>query len=75
TSVTSRLSYPILEPREWYETEEMNVVFSCGHVVLDGKLFVYYGASDKYVAVAYADFDELVGELLKNSNSRETASP
>jgi predicted GH43/DUF377 family glycosyl hydrolase len=65
TTVISRLEYPILEPREWYETEGVRVVFSCGHVVLDGKLLVYYGASDKYLAVAYVDVDELLGELLK----------
>ncbi len=65
TTVISRLSYPILEPREWYEIEGVWVVFSCGHVVLDGKLLVYYGASDKYLAVAYVDVDELLGELLK----------
>ncbi len=69
TTVLSRLDYPILEPREWYETEGVRVVFSCGHVVLDGKLVVYYGASDKYVAVAYADLDELVGELLKHADA------
>ncbi|MCX8185455.1 MAG: hypothetical protein RMI56_03220 [Sulfolobales archaeon] len=68
TSVISRLDQPILEPTEWYETEGISVVFSCGHVVLDGKLFVYYGASDKYLAVAYIDLDELVGELLKYSD-------
>ncbi len=68
TTVLSRLEYPILEPREWYETEGMRVVFSCGHVVLDGKLVVYYGASDKYVAAAHGDLDELVGELLKRAD-------
>lgn len=69
TTVISRLDYPILEPTEWYETEGVNVIFSCGHVVLDGKLYVYYGASDKYVAVAYADLGELVEELLKYSDA------
>lgn len=68
TSVIARLDYPILEPKEWYETEGISVVFSCGHVVLDGRLLVYYGASDKYLAVAYGDLSELVGELLKHSD-------
>lgn len=68
TSTISRLDYPILEPSEWYETEGINVVFSCGHIVLDGKLLVYYGAADKYLAVAHADMDELVGELLRYSD-------
>ncbi|MEM0285101.1 MAG: hypothetical protein QXU85_05665 [Sulfolobales archaeon] len=69
TTIISRLEYPILEPTEWYETEGISVVFSCGHVVIDNKLVVYYGASDKYLAVAYGDLDELVGELLKQQGA------
>ncbi|MEM1619557.1 MAG: hypothetical protein QXU97_05505 [Fervidicoccaceae archaeon] len=65
TTVLARLPYPLLEPREWYERDGGDIVFSCGHVILDGRLYVYYGASDKYLAVASVDFGELVGELLR----------
>jgi len=66
TTVLARLPYPILEPKEWYEVEDIPVVFSNGHVVMDGKLYLYYGASDKYLAVAVVDLDDLVGDLLKH---------
>jgi len=67
TSVLSRLSYPILEPKEQYEKEGEvnNVVFTDGCVLIDDTLFVYYGAADKYIGVATIEFTELVGELLK----------
>ena len=67
TVVLSRLPYPILEPKEWYEREGEvnNVVFTDGCVLLDDTLYVYYGAADKYVGVATIEFTELVGELLK----------
>ena len=55
--VIYRCEDPILEPREEYEREGVspNVVFSCGAVVRDKKLILYYGAADKYICVATAD--------------------
>ncbi|MFH1327884.1 MAG: glycosidase [Candidatus Bathyarchaeota archaeon] len=48
---------PIFEPKEKYE---QNIVFSCGAVVMDGKLFIYYGAADRVIGVATADVSELL---------------
>lgn len=44
----------ILEPKEKYEKEGMipNVVFTCGVVVIEGTIFVYYGGADTVVGVA-----------------------
>ena len=69
-TVRARLPYPILEPKEWYEREGIvnEVVFCNGHVLIDDTLFIYYGAADKYIGIAYLDFNELVGELLKYSD-------
>jgi predicted GH43/DUF377 family glycosyl hydrolase len=53
----SRLKQPIFEPREDYER---SIVFCCGAVPVDGKLFVYYGANDGIVGVATADLSELL---------------
>ncbi len=39
-------------------------VFPCGKVVIDSKLFVYYGAADKYVALATCELSELFDYLL-----------
>lgn len=56
---------PILEPDVWYENEgyKSGVIYSCGAVVKDGKLFVYYGGADTVSCVATADLDKFLEEL------------
>ncbi|RKY58302.1 MAG: glycosidase [Candidatus Latescibacterota bacterium] len=65
--VIARSPYPILEPEESYEKvgDIPNVVFPTGAVVLDGELFVYYGAADKVCCVATAPLEDLVDFVLK----------
>ena len=55
--VEARCDEPILEPAEDYELSGIvpNVVFSCGAVVIEDKLFLYYGAADKVISVAVGD--------------------
>lgn len=55
----------LLEPEKPYETKGLynGVVFPCGNIVKDGKLFVYYGGADKYVGLATCDFEELLDYL------------
>ena len=62
-------SQPILEPEEWYENEgyKYGVVYSCGAVVKDGELFVYYGGADKVSCVATANLDAFLKELMRSS--------
>ncbi|MEA4883699.1 MAG: glycosidase [Clostridia bacterium] len=57
TKVIHRQSEPILEPELEWEREGWvsNVVFSCGQIVTDGKVYVYYGAADTCIGVAVAD--------------------
>ncbi|HEX77658.1 MAG TPA: glycosidase [Dehalococcoidia bacterium] len=52
--VLERCDEPILEPVEEYERSGTtpNVVFSCGAIVVDNKLVLYYGAADKVIGVA-----------------------
>ncbi|OGI95734.1 hypothetical protein A2917_00230 [Candidatus Nomurabacteria bacterium RIFCSPLOWO2_01_FULL_42_17] len=63
---------PILEPDEWYENEgyKEGVVYSCGAIIKDGKLFVYYGGADKVSCVATADLDKFLQELTQRSGSK-----
>jgi len=63
---------PILEPDEWYENEgyKSGVVYSCGAVVKDGELFVYYGGADKVSCVATANLDKFLKELIHSSASK-----
>ena len=64
-TVLARTADPIFEPLERYEQEGTiaNVVFSCGMVVRDDTLFLYYGAADKVLAVATASLKHIVNAL------------
>jgi predicted GH43/DUF377 family glycosyl hydrolase len=57
---------PILEPDLWYENEgyKAGVVYSCGAIIKDKKLFVYYGGADKVSCVATADLEKFLKELM-----------
>jgi predicted GH43/DUF377 family glycosyl hydrolase len=56
----------IMQPEQDYEIKGYyrGCVFPCGKVVIDGMLFVYYGAADKYVGLATCRLDELLEYLL-----------
>jgi len=70
TKVLYRSSHPILEPLVHYENSgfKPGVVYPCGAVVIEGKLIVYYGASDTFIAAAVADLNEFL-DSLKFDNS------
>ena len=57
----------IMEPEFDFETQGYynGCVFPTGICVVEGKAYVYYGAADKFVCVATADFDKLVEEVYK----------
>jgi beta-1,2-mannobiose phosphorylase / 1,2-beta-oligomannan phosphorylase len=63
--IVARLNYPILEPEKDYENTGLRpeTVFSCGSVVIKDKLFVYYGAGDQVVCVAWVEVDRLINEF------------
>lgn len=63
--VTHRTRDWILQPEKDYELEGPypGVCFPCGKVVIDGKLFVYYGGADKYVGVATCELEGLLKYL------------
>ncbi len=62
TIVKSRLADAILEPKQKYEKEGVipNVVFSCGQVVRDDTVFLYYGGADKVIGVATFSLSKLL---------------
>jgi predicted GH43/DUF377 family glycosyl hydrolase len=41
-----------------------NVVFPTGTALFDDRLYIYYGAADKRIAVASVNLKELISELL-----------
>jgi predicted GH43/DUF377 family glycosyl hydrolase len=68
TKVNYRTKGWIFQPETDYETKGCyfggGVVFPCGKVIIDGKLFVYYGGADMYVGLATCKVDDLINYLL-----------
>lgn len=61
----------LLTPEKDYETRGFvpNVVFPCAtlHDAATGRIVIYYGAADTYVAAAFAQVEELVEYIKDNS--------
>ena len=58
----NRPAEPILTPVEDYERfgKVPNVVFSCGNVLIDDQVLVYYGGADSVLCVASFELSELL---------------
>ncbi len=60
----SKLNHDLLAPDAPYEQERnSHIVFPTGGYVLDDTLFIYYGASDRYVCLASVSYSHLLEEL------------
>jgi predicted GH43/DUF377 family glycosyl hydrolase len=70
TKVLRHLERPLLETapdeRNGYVP---NVVYSCGGVLHDGRLWLPYGIGDARIGVAWASLDELLGEMVSPARS------
>jgi predicted GH43/DUF377 family glycosyl hydrolase len=64
----ARLPYPLFFPEKTWELkgEVNNVCFPTGSVLIEDKLFIYYGAADERIAVASLSLAELLTALLQN---------
>lgn len=69
--VLGRLPYPFFSPDQKFEKEGHvhNVVFPTGTAVFKDRLYIYYGTSDSYIAVASVKLKELLKELLLNNKN------
>ncbi len=68
TKILYRAAKPVLAPDEQYENDgKPGIVYACGAVIQDGKLFVYYGGADKVVCVATAPLDAFLSALIAGS--------
>ncbi|MGI6297276.1 MAG: glycosidase [Minisyncoccales bacterium] len=65
TKILYRAKQPVLEPSLPYENNgfKSGIVYSCGAVVIDDTLFVYYGGADTVVCVATANLEEFIEPL------------
>lgn len=66
----------ILTPEEWYEEQGFvsNVCFPCATICdgRTGRIAIYYGAADSYVALAFTTVDEIVDYIKAYSVVTET---
>lgn len=71
TRLIARSREAILIPEAEYETKGFfsNVVFTCGAVVVNGILRVYYGSADEHMAVAEVSLEDFVRRLLNQEVS------
>ncbi|VAW32646.1 COG2152 predicted glycoside hydrolase, partial [hydrothermal vent metagenome] len=67
-TIRARTADPILESVEPYEKDGVinNVVFSCGGVIRDDTLFVYYGGGDRVTGVATGSVNHIENALRNN---------
>lgn len=64
--VLYRAATPVLSPDESYENRgKPGIVYACGAVIRDGKLFVYYGGADKVVCVATTPLNKFLAALIQ----------
>lgn len=70
--ILARTQEPLLTPEKDYEIygNVANIVFPSGALNHDGRLFVYYGASDTTLCLATCDYEDLLQELLLQSSIR-----
>ena len=68
TKIIGHLNYPLFSPeKHWEKTGDVNnVIFPSGTAIFDDKLYIYYGAADKRIAVVSVNINELLDELLKS---------
>jgi beta-1,2-mannobiose phosphorylase / 1,2-beta-oligomannan phosphorylase len=67
TKLLGHLHEPLLSPETEWELEGVvnKVVFPTGTAIFGKRLYIYYGAADKYVAAASVDVDELLNSFKK----------
>ncbi len=70
-TVLARTASPIFESVLPWEKEGVvnNVVFSCGMVVRDDTIYLYYGGADKHIGVATVSLPELLRRLSSPDSS------
>jgi predicted GH43/DUF377 family glycosyl hydrolase len=68
--VIGRLKKPLFSPKEDYEKmgDVWNVVFPTGTAIFKKRLYIYYGAADKRIAVVSCNLNALLRKLLKSQS-------
>ena len=71
--VLGHLKEPLFSPEEEWEIkgDVDNVVFPTGTAIFDDRLYIYYGAADKRIAVASVNLRELLDELINEKKEMD----
>lgn len=66
--ILARSPLPLMEPTEPYERKGLygECVFPTGNVVVDGRLYLYYGTADQHCCVATCEVKELLDYMKKH---------
>lgn len=77
TKIIAKATTPFLKPEEDYELkgDVNNVVFPCGAMIEDGRLYVYYGGADTVCAVASESMAEIMKALKPFKNTPAPPPP
>lgn len=61
SKVIARSDIPILSPREKYERigDVPNMIFSCGAIINNNEIWIYYGASDSCICLGTASIEAI----------------
>ncbi|KKP87023.1 MAG: hypothetical protein UR90_C0015G0006 [Parcubacteria group bacterium GW2011_GWC1_35_8] len=71
TRLIGKLPHHILAPEMPYEKEKISdIIFPTGGFVSGDTLFIYYGASDRYVCLATGSLSQLLSELKQSNPSK-----
>jgi predicted GH43/DUF377 family glycosyl hydrolase len=73
----ARLSYPLFKPELDYELagDVDDVCFPTGTALINGVLYIYYGAADDLIACACVRLATLVNELVGIGNAKQQQMP
>ena len=77
TKVISHLREPLFSPEKTWERKGNvnNVVFPTGSAIFGKKLYIYYGAADKRIAVASINLNGLLKKLIKEKKPKDILYP
>jgi len=69
TKILYKSTFPIIEPDKKYENEgyKQGVVYTCGAIVKDNNIILYYGGADTVVCVASCNLEKFVKQIKANN--------
>ncbi|MDD2840380.1 MAG: hypothetical protein PHY80_04645 [Rickettsiales bacterium] len=69
TKILYKSSFPIIEPDRIYENEgyKKGIVYTCGAIVKDKNIILYYGGADTVVCVASSNLKDFIKQIKLNN--------